>query len=110
MKTETQEFLAQLTDPEDFAVRKGIREYLDNYNHKIWTVDVRIYEPKQSNMSREWFITVLAETEDVLKTYSKEFPQYILAQSSKIEVHSHTFEPDRKYCNLYQHFFSVWCR
>jgi len=103
--TKTQEFLEKLKDPEAYVLGKGVRAFLDDYNHKIWNVSFWEADPKPSY--RVWLVEMTADDRDVLSAYVSVLSDYILEHAphgSSVVPQAYTIEDT---CGLHTQSFEV---
>ena len=105
MLTETEEFLQQLKDPEEFGLRKGVQEFLDEFNHIIHSVD--IHDVDNGTIHREWQVCMYAYTRGQLLSLVTMLTEYILEYAPNAKINKQQFDPETKYCGLFIQSYSV---
>lgn len=106
--TKQEEFLEQLKDPNLYNIRRGVNEFMDQFNHIIHSADVNEIDNGSDNF-REWQVSMYAYTHGQVLSLSSMMIEYIKEYAPNATVIKQKFDPETKYCGLYiQSYYVVF--
>lgn len=90
--TKTKDFLEQLKDPENHALGKAVRAFLDEFNTVIWNVDY--WERDNGIGPRVWQIEMTADRRSAVLSLVTTLEEYILEYAPNAKINRQAYQSE----------------